>query len=183
MADNETTILISFGALVVSAFSLGWNFYRDVVLKARVRVTIGIDNIYHGDSVQGPFISISVINLGPGTIICESIRLERRSCVGFLGWRISRFLHLRYEHAHVMYDYTNPYSSTLPKKLDVGERLSLLLNFKEDAFLSEDPTHVGILDSFGRLHWASRSSLAIAKTRYFKEFPRKRNRARSGDQI
>jgi hypothetical protein len=177
MADNETTILISFGALMVSVFSLGWNFYRDVVLKARVRVTIDVSNIHHADSVQGPFISINVTNLGPGVIICESIRLERRSCLGFLGWRVSRLLHLRYEHAHVMHDYTNPYSSSLPKKLDMGEKLSLLLPFKEDASLSVDPTHVGILDSFGRLHWATRSSLSRAKAQFFQEFPRKANQA------
>ena len=39
-------LCISLAALLVSMFSLGWNFYRDVILKPRLKVTIKISKIF-----------------------------------------------------------------------------------------------------------------------------------------
>lgn len=72
-----------------------------------------------------------------------------------------------------MSPYDNPYSTELPKKIEVGEKITLLLPMVKDALLSVDPTHVGIFDSFGRAHWASRKSLKRVKKEYFEEFPKR----------
>ena len=170
LPEDKTAILISIGALVVSAFAVGWNFYRDVILKARVKVAIKISNIHHGDTIHGPFISISVINFGPGSITCESIHMMKRSCLSFLCVAILKIPRLQNKYADIINDYTNPYSSNLPKKLQVGERLTLLLRKDENCLLAVNPTHVGVVDSFGRFHWATRSSLKKAKKDYFKEY-------------
>lgn len=164
----EIALYISFVALLVSAFALGWNIYRDVILKPRLKVHIQISNIHHGGKWQGPYIAISATNFGPGPIVCYSINIAKKSIVRFLG--ISK----RNKYAFVMSPYDNPYSTQIPKKIEVGEEIQLFLSMEEGALLSVNPTHVGIFDSFGRAHWASRKSLKEAKKNYFEEFPTKR---------
>ena len=173
MNEEKVAILISFGALSIAVFSLGWNFYRDVLLKPRVRATIMISNIHHGDSIHGPYITIKVTNLGPGLIICESIEMMKKSILSFLGRPVLKIFNQQTKYAMVVHDYTNPYSSRLPKELKVGERLTLLLEMNQDSLLAVDPTHVGVADSFGRFHWAKRRSLKKAKQKYFEEYEKK----------
>jgi hypothetical protein len=173
MAEDKTPILISVGALVVSVFALGWNFYRDVILKARLKVTISIGNIHHVNKIHGPYITIHVTNLGPGPIICESVHMAKKSCLGFLCSCISKVTCIQNRYAHVMHDYMNPYSANLPKTLQVGEKITLLFPMDEDAFLAFNPTHVGVVDSFGRFHWATRSFLKRTKQEYFEKFKKK----------
>jgi len=160
-------IYISFAALLLSALALGWNIYRDVILKPRLKVHIQISDIYHGGKQHGPYINISATNFGPGPIVCSSINVARKSILRFLGIR------RRNKYAFVVSPYDNPYSTPIPQKLEVGENITLFLLMVEDALLSVDPTHVGIFDSFGREHWASRKSLKRAKKAYFEKFSKK----------
>lgn len=155
--------VISILALMISGISIFWNVYRDIVLKAKLRIIVQISDIVQSDKKLGTFILIGGTNHGPGSIICESIWLQKKY---FWGWvtRKSRF-------AFLVHDYTNPLSNTLPKKLEVGENLTLLFPYKEGMFLATRPTHVGIKDSFGRLHWAKSKSLKEAIEKYLKIFP------------
>lgn len=171
--ENNSTVYISLLAVIFSAFSLGWNVYRDVILKPRLKVSICISYILHGDDEKGPYIDVSATNLGPGVITCESVDIAKKSKFRFLGNKFLGKLNMASQYASVVHDYTNPYSAQLPKKLEVGERINLLFPETENAFLSINPTHVGICDSFGRTHWASSSSLKEAKNEYFKKFSKK----------
>lgn len=173
MIEYRITILISICALLISVFSLGWNFYRDVILKARVKVTISISNIHQGDDIRGPFVSIGVTNFGPGPVTCDSIGMMKKSRLSFLGMHILKVFRMQTGYCHIMHDYTNPYSSELPKKLLVGERLTLLLSMNQDCLLAFDPTHVGVHDSFGRYHYATIRSLKKAKQEFFEKFEKK----------
>ena len=85
------SIYISLGALVVSVFSLGWNFYRDVVLKPRLSVRIMKRYIVHGTNNFGPFVNISAVNVGPGEINCETVNIAKKSCFRFLGRKLSEY--------------------------------------------------------------------------------------------
>lgn len=158
------TLYISLAALVVSVFSLGWNFYRDVVLKPRLKTGVQISEISQAGRKLGSFIDVSAVNLGPGAIICNGVLCAKRSWLRFLGKKPKFF--------YVMLP-DNPLSTPLPKRLEVGDSLSVLFQCKADAFLSENPTHVGVRDSFGRMHWAAGKSLAEAKKEFFKEFKKK----------
>lgn len=42
-------VAISILSLVVAAFSVGWNVYRDVILKARLKVSVGV-SVVAGDA-------------------------------------------------------------------------------------------------------------------------------------
>ena len=72
-----------------------------------------------------------------------------------------------------MHDYTNPYSTKLPKELKTGEKLTLLLEVNRDSLLAVDPTHVGVVDSFGRFHLATHRSLEKTKQEYFEKYGEK----------
>lgn len=159
-------IAISVLSLIFSGIALGWNVYRDVILKARVKVSVSVIHVVdpgqrfnEGDQ----FIRIGVSNHGPGPVQIQMIVGER---AGF--WRrLSR----RAQHFFVLADHTNPLSPKLPAKMEVGDTVSLLLPYDERSFLNGAATHVGISDSFGRSHFAPRRQLRTAKAQFTKDFP------------
>lgn len=167
---NNISLYISITSLCVAIFALGWNFYRDVLLKPRIKGHIQISYIFHVEEKLGPYISLSFVNHGPGQIILESIFIAQKSILRFLGPTIANLLKKQTKWAHITHDYTNPYSGKLPKKLQVGEKLDLFLNCNQKAFLALNPTHVGIRDSFGRFHCVNQNQLAIAKKEFFQDF-------------
>ena len=157
-------LYISLAALIVSVFSLGWNFYRDVILKPMLKVTVSITSIISGAETEGPFINVCGVNHGPGSIICN----------GVLGKKVSRWpFHRKEPYFYVTEAYDNSHSDRFPKKLEVGDSVNQFFAFNQESFLSIDPTHVGLRDTFGRMHWASRKSLKEAKKRFFSDFEKK----------
>lgn len=159
----QVSDIISTFALILAGLSILWNVYRDILLKPKLKVNIQISQLIQpGNSRSPTFIDITATNHGPGSIICESIWMKKRSF-----WR---WLFRKKKVAFILHDYTNPLSGKLPKKLEVGEKIMLLFPHKEKMFLAYKPTHVGIMDSFGRMHWASKKSLKEAEKSYLKDF-------------
>ena len=101
------------------------------------------------------------------------INNKKLNSIPAIGRRILKIFGLQTKYAMIMHDYTNPYSTNLPKELKVGEKLTLLLDMDQDSLLSVNPTHVGVIDSFGRYHWATHRSLRQAKKEYFEEYEKK----------
>lgn len=154
-------IVVAALSLSVSAFSLGWNIYRDIVLKGRLKVSCHISTILHGSMPTFKAISISGVNHGPGKIKCTHIVWTKGGLLaGLLG---------KATIGTVIEDSTNRYSSKLPKDLDVGERVDLLLPHVKDSVLSIKPNRIGISDSFGRKHWAPRWQVRAAHKGYLEE--------------
>jgi hypothetical protein len=147
MDTSQIAIIISIFSVLVAAFSLGWNIYRDVILKPKVVVTFAIKNIVAVGRAPSPDnIGISAVNHGPGPLILNTIILKQSSF-----WRR---LFRKEKFAVLMHDLKNPYSSKLPRRLEVGESLDLFVPFNENCFLKEPFTHLGLSDSFGRSNWA-----------------------------
>lgn len=162
MDATLTALTISFISLLLAGLSLGWNVYRDVVLKPRLRVRVQISAIVQPDLPSQTFLSITAVNHGPGRVTCSTIHAKTAPL-----WR--RILR-KVKHAAIIGDWTNPLSGKLPKALEVGEALTLLLPYEARCFLKDDFTHIGILDSFGRSHWAPCDQLEAARQRYEKKF-------------
>jgi len=161
----EVSDIIAVLALLVASFSIFWNIYRDILLKPRLKVRVQISIIIRDNSIKkDSFIDITVTNMGPGVITCEAIFARKRAL----------FRWLQPPLAFIVPDYTNPLSAQLPKKLEVGEKITLLLPYEENAILATKPTHLGIRDSFIRIHWADRDSLKKAIKSYLKDFPEKK---------
>jgi hypothetical protein len=162
----KSSDLISIFALIISGVSIFWNIYRDIILKAKLRVVVQISDVVQPGKNWGTFISITGTNCGPGSIICETIWIKKKS---FWLW-----LRRKSRLGFVVSDYTNQLSSKLPKKLAVGERVQLLFPYEEKMFLAKRPTQVGLMDSFGRIHWATKKSLEESIKRYLKKFPKEK---------
>ncbi len=162
--DNGTiAIIISVFSAAVAATSLGWNIYRDIVLKAKVQMSLSIRKIVQEGAPPSPnFINIRATNHGPGIVNLSSVSLMQSAI-----WRL---LFRRKKYAFLVHDYKNPYSGNLPKKLEVGENLDLFFDYDADCFLSGEFTHLGINDSFGRTHWAPRKSMRELRKKWLNEF-------------
>jgi hypothetical protein len=166
METGTIAIMISVFSTAVAATSLGWNIYRDIILKARVHVNLAIKNIIQEGAPASPdYIGIHATNHGPGTISLSTISLMQSSI-----WR--RVLRRR-KFAFLMHDYENPYSAKLPRKLEVGESMDLFFNYDADCFLREAFTHLGLNDSFGRTHWVPRKSMRRLRQKWLTEFGEK----------
>jgi len=163
MLELKFSDIISVLALMIAAISISWNIYRDIILKAKLRVNVQISGLVQPGKKLGDFITITAVNYGPGSIVCESVWIRKKSF-----WR---WLRRKSRYAFIVPDYTNPLSGQLPKELKVGEKITLLFPYKEKMFLATKPTHVGIMDSFGRIHWANSKRLKEAAARYLKDFP------------
>ena len=152
MDISLTAIIISVFSVLVAAFSLGWNIYRDVIIKAKVVVSIDKSRIISTSGSSPDYIAIKATNHGPGPIILNTISLKETS--------LSKWYFNLQKYAVLMYDFENPYTDHLPKKLEVGESLNLFFPYDKDCFLRESFTHIGITDSFGRTNWAPSKPLS-----------------------
>ena len=166
MSTASIAILIAALSLAVSGISLGWNIYRDVVLKARVTVSfdaISLLSVGQSPSQGKALLRVGVTNHGPGPVTIEMI-------IGKVAppWR--RLIR-RVQHFVITTDYSiplNPPPGT--KRLEVGERLDLYLPPTHEV-LATKATHLGVRDSFGRLHYAPPSDLRGARRARADELP------------
>lgn len=159
-------IAISLLSFVVAGIALGWNVYRDVVLKARVRVHFAVVRVvnFGQRAKEGEqYLKIGVTNHGPGPVRINMI-------VGQYAppWRR---LFRRVKHFVIIHDHANPLNPKLPHRLEVGDSISLLLPYDEKGFLGGGGTHIGVSDSFGRSHFAPRDNVDEARRQFAKDFP------------
>ena len=105
--------ILSVISVSLACIAIGWNIYRDVVLKARVRVKFGKVHVgpFEGEFVEK--LAVGAVNLGPGKVCLQTIELNS------LG-PVARF-RKNAERAILMSDIPQPYSDTLPKWLEPGE--------------------------------------------------------------
>lgn len=159
---------ISILSLLLAGFALGWNVYRDIILKARVRVQFAIVSIVgSGQQIdKAPrYLRIAVVNHGPGPVTVQTIAGQQSPL-----WRQ---LARRPQHFVVINDYSNPLSQRLPHKLELGDSLNLFLPYDRECFLAEDVTHIGVTDSYGRVHYASARDVRTAHAAFRRDFPPK----------
>ena len=164
MNTAELALTISIFSVLVAALSLGWNIYRDVILKARVEIGFGVRTLMRPNQEQHPqYVMISATNHGPGVVSLSSIFMKDTS---FLKWLLRRK-----QLAFIMHDYENPLSAQLPKKLDVADKADFLFPYDKDCLLQGQWSHIGLVDSFGRLHWARKKDVKEANEKWKVDFP------------
>ena len=155
---------ISLLALLVSFANLGWNIYRELALRARLKVSFSVRQIYH-ESFPEPLtkVFLSAINFGPGSIKIGMIVFKQSPL-----WRKL----LRHEkHGVIIWDYTEPLSGKLPAKLEIGDSIDLLFKYDPSFRLQDGITHIGLQDSYGRYHWATTKDVRKFIKAHTKSFP------------
>lgn len=156
---------ISILALIISGISIFWNIYRDLILKGKIKTRVQVSSLIQVGQPIGTFIDVTGVNYGPGSITCESVFIKNSL------WR--RWIKGEKKYGY-LFPPTNPFTNKLPKKLEVGEKVTMLFPHEANAFLAQKPTRVGFKDSFGRLHWATRKNINQAIKSYFRDFPEER---------
>jgi len=164
MITADLAIFISIFSVLLAAMSLGWNIYRDVVLKPKVIVTFAVKNIVnHGIGVSPDYVGITATNRGPGSVILNTLVLRESSF-----WKK---LTKNQRYAVLIGNcYIRPYSSEMPKKLQVGESLNLFIRYDQKCFLKESFTQLGIDDSFGRINWAPKGVMKKIREKWVHTF-------------
>lgn len=162
---------VSLLALATSSLSLGWNIYRDVVLKPRLKVRFGIKSIVRpGDEhmptqTSPPLLVVDATNHGPGDVVCREAIVRKHSGILTIFLAIFR----RFPYNFIMPDWENPYCTRLPSRVAIGDSVSVIFPHDRECFLSEKANRIGIADSFGRVHWAQRKDLKRARRQYAKD--------------
>ena len=141
-AVMQASLLLSILSLVISAFALGWNVYRDVILKPRLIVRLKL--AWFLDIVNArrcPTVTLSVLNRGPGKICCEFTAIETKKL----------FL------MELIPDFSHPECAKLPALLDPAQTIHLIIFMER--FIEQNPVKFGIRDSYGRCHWVPKRDL------------------------
>lgn len=154
--------VISILALIISGISILWNIYRDLILKGKIKTRVQISSLMQVGQTIGTYIDVTGVNHGPGPITCESVFTKTSL------WR--RWIKGEKKYGYVFPDSANPFTDKLPKKLEVGEKVTMLFPHVANAFLAQKPARVGFKDSFGRLHWAAKKNLKQAIKDYSRNF-------------
>lgn len=163
MSTSEIAIVISVFSVVIATFSLGWNIYRDIILKARINIGLGVRTIIQRGNPNKPkYVDLTVTNHGPGSVNLSMVQMKNTS--------LFKWLFRKQEYAVVIHDYENPLSAQLPHKLEVGEKIDLLFTYDKDCLLKDGWSHVGISDYFGRSHWAKKKEVREANKRWCRDF-------------
>jgi hypothetical protein len=160
----DVAIFISALSFGVACSALGWNIFRELWLRPRLRVTLDIATISSEIMAPERKMVISGTNFGPGKIRVSIIHIRWKKASLFARFRRN------VRQAVLIHDYKNPLSGQLPCTLDIGERVDLVFPFVRDSLLSQQPTRVGLRDYFGRDHWVPRKTLRAAQADYDKVF-------------
>ena len=161
MSAGEIALLISFGSLVIAAISLGWNIYRDIVLKPTLRVRLMVGQIVHATFPENlGRVVVTITNFGPGKSEANMLLLRKTS----LWQRLCRKQVLA-----ILRPDDDPLSGKLPAPLDVGQKVNLTFRFGPDVFLLKDFTQIGISDPFGRAYWCPRRDYRRAQISYHEQ--------------
>ena len=156
---ENLAVTISVLAFLVSGFSLGWNIFRDVILKARVRVSFDLGQFRYTSGHDKRRLWLSAVNLGPGEVTLEMPIVRTQPAL--LAW-----LKKEESLALVIHEYAVTSNSPLPAKLAVTEKMRISFPIEENCILDRNPLRIGIRDTFGRNHWASVKNLKKALRDY-----------------
>ena len=151
---------ISLFSLFIATIALGWNIYRDVILKPRLRLSL-MNGVIASPGEKDPprRVTLTITNFGPGKSRPKGLHLRKTSW-----WR--RILR-RQEFAFLMQDYEDPLSGKIPCELEVGAGVTLTFRHLPNIFLEGDFNQIGVVDSFGKTHWCSRQNYREVKKSYF----------------
>ena len=163
MNYSDIAIIISVFSVLVAAFSLSWDVYRDVILKPRVRVDFGVRTVVgYGGTDKTEYVVLTATNYGPGVVNLHMIEMKDSSMI--------KCIRRHKKCAVIIPGHTNPLSGQLPCKLDVGEKIDLLFPYNKECMLKKGWSHIGIRDSLGRVHWARSKQVKEAIETWRKDF-------------
>lgn len=132
-------------------------------MKPRLRVSVMMGFITSEAVKPVSHFMISAVNFGPGVI--------RPNIIWYKKTTFLKSVFRKFEHGVVIHDYNNPLSGKLPTVLEVGEKVVFLFPWNDKSPpICVNPSHIGIKDSFGRIHWAPRKEVKKVNKKWHEEF-------------
>ena len=168
----DTSIYISIGSLCIAFLALGWNIYRDVILKPRLIVKFNFKainqtkenppRIFLVDPNEMPHLTgkylfaLDITNKGPGKIKLINIFASKSI--------IQRLKRYKEPHSAIIIpDIKPPLSKQLPEVLDQAEDTTLGFYITpENRESLENFKYIGVTDSYDRKHWAKSDDIKRA---------------------
>ena len=173
LTTADWALVVSLFSFLVSLAGFVWNVWSKFIYpRAKVRAYIAVMRIYNGDGRPARrTIQLSATNYGPTDITLHGHQVKHRQ--GFLWFRRNRELALINPIAHPDSNTTTGwFAPGFPKKLAVGEGVGVY--FSADApqrWVEEaDLFYFGFSDTFGRLHWCSRTNARKFRADVVKDF-------------
>jgi len=152
-------IVISAVSASIAFFALGWNIYRDVIAKPRLKAYVGVYEIRdQGGKIVHTAIMIRGTNWGPGemvvekTITCKKRLLRKRS------------------YGVVIPGVPGKQTDVLPTRLKVSDSVQQFFPYTKDSAEIMATSLIGFCDSYGRYHWATTESFRQLKAQWRKDF-------------
>src|ERR1700730_2664203 len=126
MSIAQIALFISLGSMLVAATSLGWNIYRDVIRKPKLRITLMVGAVVFSSEKHVGRVVVTITNFGPGKTRASMLQVRKSSW-----WRR---LFRQQKYAALLHDYEDSLSGRLPAPLDVGEKVDLTFRFAPNMF-------------------------------------------------
>ena len=152
-------IVISAVSASIALFALGWNIYRDVIAKPRLKAYVGVYEIRdQGGKIVRTAIMLRGTNWGPGEMVVEKTIACKK-----------RFLRKR-SYGVVIPDVPGKQTDVLPTRLKVSDSVQQFFPYTKDAAEIMTTSLIGFCDSYGRYHWATTESFRRLKAQWRKDF-------------
>jgi hypothetical protein len=158
MKPEYIALFISFGSLVMASLALGWNIYRDVLLRPRVRVSYRVMRVAGGHMDGQDVIIVAGLNKGPGAVKLTMLHYDKTTF-----WQKMK---RKRDQGIIIHDYTNPVSWKLPCRVEVGDETSFIFPICEKTKWAGEILRMGLLDSFGRTHWCPKREALEVQQKY-----------------
>ncbi|QBF31970.1 hypothetical protein [Thalassococcus sp. S3] len=167
MGTSEIALLISGIALAVSIGNLIWNI-RSKFLQPKPNIGIhfavmtkaGCDDSFQAKRA----IQLSATNLGPNDVVMSQVigRSRRLKWYGFHTHYMVVLVSSRWpiEGQKDPGDYGN-----LPTRIAVGDQGSWYMPIDNTFFTEHDMTDFGLVDTFGRRHWAKQKHVKLVRAK------------------
>jgi hypothetical protein len=160
-AHHENLALaISALAFLVSGLALGWNIFRDVILKPRFRVRFEVGQYFIASAPRDKHrLWLDAVNLGPGEVTIEMAVVRTKPAL--LAW-------FKKEESVSLLVNESRYelNSRLPTKLMVAKKMSVSFPLEKNCILDQNPLRIGVRDAYRRNHWAPAKDLEEAHRKY-----------------
>jgi len=145
MKYDTISIWLATGGIILSSVAIGWNIFRDLINKGKLRVVCFIGYVTADPDTRDKLI-YNITNIGKKPIIADKVMgAYKKEKFSFKRWQKSCstfFINPRY----------------IPKKLEPGEHVAEW-TYIDQKFKLENIKHLFVIDTVGRIYKAKKKDV------------------------
>jgi hypothetical protein len=161
VTKENFAVLISGLSLAISIAGFIWSIFKEFIyVKPKLRVSFHSYLIYGDGGLLGRALGINVANSGPGHVVLNNCIVRIPS-----GWFKRDGCGMLPNPSDVALSHV---PSRFPHKMEPGDVKAFYFPLAADGFMASAVSTVGVSDTYGRNHFASRSSMRRAREDWHK---------------